>query len=378
MVQFPVGEKATVTALAEDPVTGVQEKLQIVPQSAPDTSQLAADDVLIGVRSAGLSWVDLLMTSGQYQHQPPLPYSPGLEYSGDVLWVGADVDKAVARVGDRVFVDCLTTGPRTKGRHATWGGFASYAVAPAAAIHQVPEAFSYDQACNFAGSYETAYYCLLTRGGLKADETVMINGATGSTGVAAVQVALAVGAKVIVTGRRLAKLQPLLEMGAHHAVQVHDPDNPGEVRRFRDEVKEWTGGIGVDVVYDGVGGAVSLESLRCARFGARFLIVGWASTPDVARGRGLRGAPRANLMPTNLVLMKRLDVLGCPMVIGSERNPEIRPERLSTLFRWAEQGYLKPHISHTFPLGSAREALMAKWRGEITGGAVIHPPQLAD
>jgi NADPH2:quinone reductase len=152
---------------------------------------------------------------------------------------------------------------------------------------------------------------------------------------------------------------------------VTEPD--GAVRRFRDDVKALTGGAGVDVVYDAVGGDISLESLRCVKFGARFLVVGWASTPDVARGKGQRGAPNANQLPTNLVMMKSLDVLGCPTAISSVMDPSSRPPRMRQILAWASEGRLAPRVSHTYPLASFREAMIAKWNGEVLGGCVLHP-----
>jgi NADPH2:quinone reductase len=145
------------------------------------------------------------------------------------------------------------------------------------------------------------------------------------------------------------------------------------VRRFREEVKALTGGAGVDVVYDGVGGDVSLESLRAVKFGARFLVVGWASTPAVARGKGLRGAPRANMLPTNLMMMKGLTVMGSPMVLSTLADPSIREPRLAAIMRWVEAGQLRPHISHRFPLAEFRAALTAKWRSEVIGACVLNP-----
>jgi len=151
------------------------------------------------------------------------------------------------------------------------------------------------------------------------------------------------------------------------------PNGEKGVRKFRDEVKALTNGQGVDVVYDGVGGDISLETLRCVQFGARFLIVGWASTPLVAKGKGQRSAPNANVLPTNLILMKGLQVLGCPAVISAQKDPMLRPTRLKKIREWVEEGKIKPHISHRFKLSEVTEALIAKWTGKIIGGCVIHP-----
>ena len=142
---------------------------------------------------------------------------------------------------------------------------------------------------------------------------------------------------------------------------------------FTDEVKALTGGRGVDVVYDGVGGDVSLEAMRCVRFGARFVVVGWASTPFVAKGKGERGAPNANMLPTNLIMMKGLDVLGAPAFISVVNDPSIRPPRLAAILAWASAGKLRPLVSKTYPLSQFAEAMRAKWSGSIVGGSVLHP-----
>jgi len=373
---LPPGIKVVVTELAETPLEGIQNYVEVQEMAAPDPSNLKPTEVIIAIRSAASGWVDLIMTSGQYQHAPRLPYTPGLEYAGDIVWAGDAVDPKDAVVGDSVFVDCFTVGPRTSGEYQSAGGYASYAVVPGAAVRRIPANFNYDQACNFAGNYETAYHCVVTRGKLQAGETILIHGASGSTGLAAVQIAKCLGATVIVTGRSPEKLEIVKSQGADHVLSIRKEDGTAGVRRFRDDVKALTDGKGVHVVYDGVGGDVSLESLRCVRFGARFLIVGWASTPFVARGKGLRGAPNANQLPTNLMMMKGLDVLGCPAVISAQHDPSLREQRNRDLLAWVEAGHLKPYISHTYPLEQAKDALLAKWNGEIIAGCVLHPPHL--
>lgn len=364
---------ARVYEFAENPLDGVDHCLKLERQQVPKPSELKALDVIIEVKSASVGWVDLLMTSGQYQHMPPLPYTPGLEYSGVIQWVGDDVDSSVIAVGDRVLVDGFVTGPRSPGDYQQYGGFARYAVAPVHGVRKIPAGFSFDQACNLLGSYETAYHCLITCGQLQAGETVLIHGASGATGLAAVHIAKIVGAKVIATGRSDEKLNIVKAQGADHIINCKSDDPEVKVRRFRDEVKALTDGRGVDVVYDGVGGDISLESMRCVKFGARFLIVGWASTPFVAKGKGQRGAPNANMLPTNLIMMKGLKVLGCPTVISTQHDASIRPERLNKIMEWVESGELKPYISHVYPLADVKEALKAKWSGEIIGGCVVHP-----
>lgn len=353
----------------EDPPDAIARFVSVEPMAQPSLAALGPTDVVIAVESAQVGWVDLLMTSGQYQHMPQPPYTPGLEYAGVVVDKGREVGGDLA-IGDRVLIDGFLAGPRSLGNYRSWGGFASFAVAPREAVIPVPAGLSLDQACCLLGNYETAHHCLLARGALRAGETVLIHGAAGATGLAAVEIAKLVGATVIATGRSDEKLAIVRERGADHVINVRSESG---VRSFREEVKALTGGRGVDVVYDGVGGEISLESLRCVRFGARFLIVGWASTPLVAKGRGGRGAPNANQLPTNLIMMKGLDVLGCPTAISTLQDPSIRAPRLAEVLAWASSGRIRPHVSHTFALDQVKAAMLAKWRGEVTGGCVLHP-----
>lgn len=370
---WKTGQRVMVSEFAEDPAEALDRNLCLVNMEAPNPAQLGPSDVIVRVRSAAVGWVDLLMTSGQYQHMPALPYTPGLEYAGEVLWTGSEVPKAALPVGTAVLVDGLLAGPRSLGAYQSYGGFASYAVAPYAAIRPLPQGLSFDESCSLLGSYETAYHCLIHCGRLQKGETVLIHGASGSTGLAAVHLAKLIGATVIATGRSEEKLAVVKSQGADHVLSCRSLDGSAGVRCFRDDVKALTGGLGVDVVYDGVGGEISLESLRCVKFGARYLIVGWAATPNVARGKGGRGAPNANQLPTNLIMMKSLTVQGCPMVLSTLASPAIRPPRLAQIFKWVESGVLRPYVSHSFPLTEFRAAMRAKWHGEVIGGCVLHP-----
>lgn len=364
------GTRVVVDAFGDTPLDAVEHHVRLEPQAVPDVSALGPGDVLIAVRSAQVGWVDLLMTSGQYQHMPSPPYTPGLEYAGELAWVGTDAAKSWA-VGDRVIADGLRTGPRSLGPYQRYGGFASWAVAPATALRALPEGWTFDQGAALLGSYETAWHCLVARGRLQAGETVLIHGASGATGMAAVHIAKLTGATVIATGRSPDKLAIVAEQGADHVVRTATDD--GGVSRFRDEVKALTDGQGVDMVYDGVGGDISLESLRCVRFGARFLVVGWAATPFVARGKGRRGAPNANVLPTNLIMMKGLDVLGCPTAITTHKDPSVREARLAAIDGWIAAGRLRPHVGAVFALADVREAMTAKWRSRFVGGGVVRP-----
>lgn len=357
------GHRVVIREFGESPLDAIEQHLGLEAQPAPDPATLAPTDVIVEVRSAQVGWVDLLMTSGQYQHMPAPPYTPGLEYAGAVAWVGAAVE--TLEVGDAVIADGLLTGPRSLGPHQRWGGFASWAVAPAKALLPLPSGWSFDEGCNLLGNYETAYHCLVACGRLQAGETVLINGATGSTGLAAVHIAKLVGATVIATGRSPDKLALVAAQGADHVVTNEEG--------LRDRVKALTGGHGVDVVYDGVGGPLSVESLRCCGFGARFVIVGWAATPDVAKGKGGRGAPNVNVLPTNLILMKGLHVIGAPTAIATHRDPSIRGPRLAALRGWIEAGRLRPVVAEGYPLAEIEAAMRAKWASKAVGGIVVHP-----
>ena len=372
-VELPPGRRVVVAEFAEDPGAAIEHHVALLEQAPPAPASLGPRDVLIEIRSAAVGWVDLLMTSGQYQHMPAPPYTPGLEYAGVVAWAGAEVPAGAAPLGSAVFVDALLAGPRSLGAYQAYGGWASYAVAPAESVRPLPAGLSFDQACNLLGSYETAYHCLVTCGKLQPGETVLIHGASGATGLAAVHLAKLLGATVIATGRTQEKLAVVKAQGADHVLSCKSEDGTAGVRRFRDEVKALTGGAGVDVVYDGVGGDITVESLRCLKFGGRLLIVGWAATPNVARGKGLRGAPNANQLPTNLLMMKALTVQGCPTVLATLHDPSLRPPRLDRIMRWVAEGKIVPHVSHVFPLAEFKEAMRAKWRGEVIGGCVLRP-----
>jgi NADPH2:quinone reductase len=355
--------------LGERPMDAVLQHLRFEPQPFPNTSELADDDVVVRIERAAVGWVDLLMMSGLYQHMAKVPFVPGLEYSGTVVWHGANVINLA--VGDAVMSDALKTGPRSLGAHRAYGGFATYAVAPASALIHKPERLSFAEASVLMSSYATAYHCLIHRGRVQAGEVVLVHGASGATGLAAVHIAKLLGARVIATGRSENKLQIVAQEGADHVVAIRR-NSDGDIR-FRDEVKELTDGAGVDVVYDGVGGDVSVESLRCVRFGARFLVVGWASTPFVADAKGKRGAPRANQLPTNLIMMKGLDVLGCPAAISAHREPSLTEARRAQIFEWVNSGKITPRVAQTYALDDAREALTAKWESEHVGGVVLAP-----
>lgn len=355
------GKRVIVKEWGEDPMTALDEHTTLESMTMPNP--IGANDVVLRIRRCAVGWVDLIMASGQYQHMAPPPYTPGLEFAGEVAAVGEAVTRV--KVGDRVLADGFYTGPRSAGAYQRYGGFATWALIPEHAAIPLPDVLSFEQAVNLLGNYETAYHVLVTRAKLQPEETVVINGASGSTGLAALRIAKLIGARTIATGRSDEKLQELLQRGADHV--LHTPD-AGALRDLPARVKALTGGAGAHVIYDGVGGPLLEPSLRALRFGGRFCIVGWAATPDVARGKGGRGAPNANLVPTNIVQMKGLDVLGCPAVISLKYHPEWREERQEWIFEQIAKGRFVPDVGHAYPITSYREAMKAKWQSRHVGG----------
>ena len=345
-----------VTKLNSDPLAASLEC-----QERPIPKSFAEDAVVVRVRSAAVHWVDLLMLAGQYQHAPPLPYTPGMEYAGDVVAVGQAVTSC--SVGDRVSVDIFGAGPRSYGDYQTEGGWSTYSVAPASAVSPVPCGMTYDEAATFVGAMETAHHALVRCADVQPGETVLVHGATGGTGLAAVQICSALGANVIATGGGDDKLATVASQayGAGKVIATHNYRREGEVisrpppppppkrnavsttallcsphRRGRPSERAASGSAehlsspranghraqslrqkareaaprGVDVVYDTVGTS-SEELLRCLTFGGRFAVVGWTGTPYAGGGRAA-GANQhsANTIPTNLIMMKGAKVIG--------------------------------------------------------------------
>jgi NADPH:quinone reductase len=209
--------KVVLNELAATPVDAIEKHIALEPMEMPEPGP---NDVVIEVKSASVGWVDLLMTSGQYQHVPKPPYTPGLEYAGVIAAVGSAVKDVP--LGERALIDGFLSGPRSLGAYQRWGGWAKYAVAPAEAVLAIPGALTFDEACNLLGNYETAYHCLIARGRLRAGETVLVHGASGATGLAAVHVAKLAGARVIATGRSEKKLALVAAEGADHVITTDD------------------------------------------------------------------------------------------------------------------------------------------------------------
>ena len=281
---------------------------------------LTPGQVRVAIRAAGLNYPDVLTVAGQYQHKPPLPFIPGVEAAGDIVEIAVDA-KGFA-VGDRVIV---------KGR----GAFAEEAVVTPEALAPMPSRFDYAQGATFHAAHGTAYYGLVDRARLQAGETLLVHGAAGGVGLAAVELGKVYGARVIAIASSEEKLAVARARGADHTMLAGQP--------FRDKVRELTGGRGADVVFDPVGGAVFEESLRCINWGARLIIVGFLAGIGVAR--------------TNLVLIKNATVHGIRAGESVRQDPSLGPPRQRDLMRLAEEGRISPNVSHRLPLERCAEAM---------------------
>ena len=365
--QSSPGVRAVVSELADDPVRGI-EQLRLEEMSVPDPKSLPEEAVVVAVPHCAVHWVDCLMVAGQYQQAPPLPYTPGMEYSGTILHPG----NSRLDVGEKVFVaDMINAGPRSYGAYQAYGGFATYSVAPSIAVRKIPENLSSAEVATLSGAYETAYHALVHCGNIKAGDTALIHGATGATGLAAVQLCSALGVNTVISGGADYKLDVVEAqcLGPGKVVGRHNYMAEGSnlVADVKNAVKS------VDLVYDTVGGLqLARNSLKVLKFGGVFCIVGWTSTPLAGGGRG-KGADHssANMIPTNLIMMKGARVVGCPVAIHTRLQPSIRGPRLKMIEDFVARGLIKPHISHEFPLSEVKDALLAKWNRKVVGGCVV-------
>jgi NADPH:quinone reductase len=305
-------------------------------RAVPDPQPPAPGEIQVRIRARGVQYVDVLMLAGKYQFRPEPPFIPGSEAAGEVVAIGPDV--TTFAVGDRVM-----------SRH-TLGACAELGNAKAALCDKMPDSMSFESAGVFRGAYQTAYHALIQRGRLKAGEWVLVHGAAGGIGIAAIQVAKAFGARVIATASTDAKRAACLEEGADHAIDYRGG--------FTDAVKDLTGGKGVDIVYDPIGDKVAEESLRCLAWCGRLLILGF-----------LGGGP-TNIR-SNYLLIKGIDAIGVRVGGLNEAAPDLAIANMKILIDLAGQGKLVPRISHRFPLEQAREALQAVIDRAVIGKAVL-------
>jgi NADPH2:quinone reductase len=308
----------------------------LAEREVPDPAPPGPGEIQVRIEARGVQYVDVLMLAGKYQFRPEPPFIPGGEAAGHVVAVGPDVSGFA--VGDAVM-----------SRH-TLGACAELGNAKAILCDKVPSGLTMAQAGVFRGAYATAYHALLQRGRMQEGEWVLVHGAAGGIGIAAIQMAKAFGAKVIATASTEVKRQACLEEGADHAIDYR--------AGFIDKVKELTGGRGVDIVYDPIGDKVAEDSLRCLAWCGRLLILGF-----------LGGGPTN--IKSNYLLIKGIDAIGVRIGGLNEANPALAIANMKALAVLAEQGKLRPRISHTFRLDQAAEALQAVIDRVVIGKAVL-------
>ncbi len=316
------------SALADD-----FSSLQIVERELPPPGP---GDVRVRMRAASLNFPDLLMTQGRYQLKPELPFTPGMEGAGQVAALGSEV-RGVA-IGDNVIVA------------SQFGMIAEEVNVPAAIVRPKALAMSWEESASYPAAWLTAYVSLVRRGQLQRGETLLVHGAAGGVGMAAVDLGLLLGATVIATAGSQAKLDVLKARGAHHVIDYS--------KGFKDEVKRLTGGRGADVIYDPVGGDVFDESVRCIAFDGRLLVIGFTSG-------------RIPTVSVNMPLIKGFSVLGVRAGEYGRRFPEKGRENIQAVERLAHDGKIKPHVGLTVRLDGAVSAFRALYARQVIGKAVV-------
>lgn len=298
---------------------GPPEALRLEDRPSPP---LAHGQVRVAIRAAGINFPDILMAAGEYQLKPELPFTPGVEAAGDVIEVDAAASEVV--VGDKVIV------------RMRYGAYAEEAVVAPSQLTPLPASFDYAEGATFLAAYGTAYHALVDRGQIRPGEVLLVHGAGGGVGLAAVEMGKLLGATVIAAASSADKLAVARAKGADHLVLYSSEP-------FLAAVKRITDGRGADVVFDPVGGEVFENSLRCIAWGARILVIGFTGGIGLAR--------------TNLLLIKGASVLGVRAGEAVRKNPALGEARIKALLQWAEDGRIRPNISHRLPLEDYARAM---------------------
>ncbi len=312
---------------------GPPEGLNVEEQPEPAPGR---GEVLVRHRAWGLNYVDLLMCAGGYQLRPDLPFVPGLEAAGDVIDTGAGVE--TLKIGDRVI-----TAARP-------GVFAEFVALPEASALPIPRPFDYAQGAVFRSAYVTAWNALIHGARLEAGDVLLVHGAAGGVGLAAVHVGRLLGATVIAAAGSAEKLAVIAGEGADHLVNYSGG--------FRDQVKALTGGRGVDVIFDPVGGVVAEESLRCMNYGCRILYIGFTGGPPVS-------------VRSNLLLIKGASAIGFRAGEIGRRKPGLNVQTMARLTGLAEAGRLRPHISHRVKWPDIQAAMQPILDRKVIGKVVM-------
>ncbi len=313
---------------------GPPENLVLEDVPAPEPGR---DEVLIDVHACGLNFPDVLMIQGKYQSQPPFPFSPGGEIAGTVAGVGGGASRFA--VGDRVFCGIGV------------GGFAEQVAVKERALRPIPEGMSFQQASGISTTYGTSYYALKQRADLKPGETLLVLGAAGGVGLAAVELGKAMGARVIAAASSEEKLAAARSAGADELVNYAD----GELK---DKVKALTGGKGADVIYDPVGGALFDQCMRCINWYGRILVIGFAAG-DIPR------------VPINLVLLKSCQLVGVFYGAWSAKAPEEAAANFEEILDFYNRGKIDPLVGAEYPLEEYAAALRCLMERRAIGKVVV-------
>lgn len=297
----------------------------------------AKNEILIDVHAAAVNFPDTLIIEGKYQFKPPFPFSPGGEAAGVVAAVGEKVSHL--KPGDRVMA---LTG---------WGSFAEQVAAPAYNVMPIPKGIDFNSAAAFGMTYGTSMHALKQRANLQPGETLLVLGASGGVGLAAVEIGKAMGARVIAAASSAEKLEVAKAAGADALINYSEEN-------LKDRVKELTGGQGADVIYDPVGGDLFDAAVRAINWNGRLLVVGFASG-------------RIPELPVNLALLKGASVVGVFWGSFAQRQPQDNLANFQQLFAWYAEGKLKPLVSQTFPLERAADAINALANRTAVGKVVV-------
>jgi len=294
-------------------------------------------EVVVSVKAASVNFPDVLIIQNKYQFKPPLPFSPGSELAGVVKEVGAGVQGW--RAGDKVMA------------FTTYGAFAEEVKTEAARLLPIPEGMSFNEAAAFILTYGTTDHALRDRAALKAGETLLVLGASGGVGLAAIEIGKALGARVIACASSEDKLAVCRSHGADDTINYGAED-------LRERLKLLTAGRGADVIYDPVGGPYSEPAFRSIAWRGRHLVVGFA-------------AGEIPKLPLNLALLKGASVVGVFWGDFTRREPARFADSVRKLAQWYQEGRLRPHVSETFPLEKAAEALKLMAARQVKGKLVL-------
>ena len=303
----------------------------------------AAGEVRIRVRAAGVNFPDVLIIQKKYQIQPALPFSPGAEVSGDVLSVGAGVSHL--KPGDKVVSFCGV------------GGFAEEVIAPAAATMPMPPGVPYPLAAIFSLAYGTSWHGVRDRAALQAGETMLVLGASGGVGLAAVEIGKAIGARVIAAASSDDKLAICRRHGADALINYSREDLREAIKR---ETAANGGNSGPDVIFDPVGGKFTEAAFRCIGWRGRYLVIGFAGGEIPA-------------LPLNLALLKGASLVGVFWGEFAKREPEQNMKGMAEMMGWMRAGKINPLISKSYALADAPQALMDMAARKVVGKIVITP-----